>query len=158
MPTLKELITQIESNPKLVKLVDPKQDYIFYKFYTIYWKEENIIKSTSVCIYIDNRDTPTESVYFKDSIPEILKPQPTPPPPNPIPEAQPNIVTDINKKISEVMASDSTIEKIVISNLLSTDAAECIAYKYNSTTNTVSKMNIIMYYDKDNKVVWRKLS
>lgn len=152
MATLKELITQIEQNPKLVKFVDPNQDYIFYKFYTIYWKEDNIIKSTSICIYIDNRDTPTESAYFKDSQPEILKVNSAP-----IPTPQEELLTAVKTKLSEITTADATIEKVVITNQ-SNDTVEVTAYKFNSATNSASKLLIVFYKDKDNALKWRKLT
>lgn len=147
MPTLKELLTQIEQHPKLIKIVDPNQDFGFYKFYTTYWKEDNIIKSSSVCIYIDNRDLPNEAAYFKDSKPELLIVS--------TPTSQETFTAAVKTKISEVIASDATIEKVSIINT-SQDVIECIAYKYNSVAKTASKINIIFYYNENNELIWRK--
>jgi len=148
MPTLKELIKQIQNNPKIVKLVDPNQDYEFYKFYTVYWKETDIIKSSSICIYIDNRNTPTESAYFKDSTPEILLVQ--------TPSPQETFISEVKTKISEVTTADTTIEKVDITNT-SQDVIEATAYKYDSTSKTASKINIVFYHDKNNNLIWRKI-
>ncbi len=146
MAKLTDLLNQIQTNPKFVKLVDPNQDFGFYKFYTIYYKENDIIKSTSVCIYIDNRDTPTESAYFKDFAPVIL----TTPPVN-------QILVDAKAKIAEIIAADATIEKVTITNS-NQDVVECTAYKYDAAAKTVSKINVVMYYDSAGNLIWRKLA
>lgn len=149
MTKLKDLINQIEQNPKFVKLIDTNQDFGFYKFYTIYWKLNDIIQSTSVCIYIDNRDTEAESAYFKDGLPNILYSYtPTP---------QEILLADVKAKISEITTADPTIEKVSIINS-NEYVVECIAYKYNDVAKTVSKINIVFYYNSSNILIWRKLA
>jgi len=148
MATLTELLTQIEQHPKFIKLIDPNQDFGFYKFYTIYFKENNIIKSVSIAIYTDNRGTSTEAAYFKDDMPDILKVTTSTP--------QEILTSEVKTKIAEVMTADATIEKVNIT-LTTNEVIEGTAYKYNSATNSVSKINIVFYYDKNNALIWRKI-
>ncbi len=136
MATLQDLVNQISASSNLVKLVDPNQDYGYYKFYTVYWKRDvDTVDSEAICIYIDNRGTPTETAYFKGTKPQVLNiPAPTP------------FTDGVKSKIADFKAANPNVEKVeIVSVDEQNQLAIMNAYVYDSTTSTSTKKTVAAY-------------
>lgn len=130
-----ELINNLKATESVIEVVDANEDFGTYKFYTVYWLTQDIVKSEPVCIHIHARNTEQESAYYKNSKPTVILTAPTN-----------TFKSMVQSKIDTYVANNINIEAVkIVSCDEQSKIAELDIYDYNTAIQEVSKRTMMAY-------------